>query len=69
MSAVGAAEIIHGAFEAIQWNGELARHKAGEQMRINRQYNEDQEQAKPGASPASGTPQNVRAAWDSALRR
>lgn len=38
MSAVGAAEILQAGFEAVQWNGELARHKAGEQMRINRQY-------------------------------
>lgn len=36
MSAMGATEILQGAFEALQWNGELARHKAGEQMRINR---------------------------------
>lgn len=36
MSAVGATEILQGVFEALQWNGELARHKAGEQMRINR---------------------------------
>jgi hypothetical protein len=38
MSAVGAAEILLAGFEAVQWNGELARHKAGEQMRVNRQY-------------------------------
>ena len=37
MSAVGAVEIMQGAFEALQWNGELARHRTGEQMRINRQ--------------------------------
>jgi len=36
MSAMGATEILQGVFEALQWNGELARHKAGEQMRINR---------------------------------
>ena len=36
MSAVGATEILQGGFEALQWNGELARHKAGEQMRVNR---------------------------------
>lgn len=36
MSAVGAVEILHAAFEAIQWQGELARHRAGAQMRINR---------------------------------
>jgi len=36
MSAMGATEILQGAFEALQWRGELARHKAGEQMRINR---------------------------------
>ena len=36
MSAVGATEILQGAFEALQWNGELARHKAGEQIRANR---------------------------------
>jgi hypothetical protein len=36
MSAVGAAEVLQGAFEALQWNGELARHRTGEQMRVNR---------------------------------
>ena len=39
MSAVGAAEILHAGFEAVQWEGELARHRAGEQMRINRAAN------------------------------
>jgi hypothetical protein len=36
MSAVGASEIMQAAFEKIQWDGELARHQAGEQMRVNR---------------------------------
>jgi hypothetical protein len=36
MSAVGASEIMQAAFEKLQWEGELARHRAGEQMRINR---------------------------------
>ncbi|MCU0507132.1 MAG: DUF1360 domain-containing protein [Anaerolineae bacterium] len=36
MSAVGASEIMQAAFEKIQWEGELARHQAGEQMRVNR---------------------------------
>jgi hypothetical protein len=36
MSAVGASEIMQAAFEKVQWEGELARHKAGEQMRANR---------------------------------
>ncbi len=65
MSAVGAAEIIHAGFEAIQWNGELARHKAGEQMRINRQSTQADE---PDAPVAGTSPNDVRAAWDSALR-
>ena len=56
MSVVGAVEIMQGGFEALQWNGELARHKAGEQMRINRRQQGD-----------SGR-EDVRAAWDSALR-
>ncbi len=38
MSATGAVEIMQAAFEALQWNGELARHRTGEQMRINRQH-------------------------------
>lgn len=38
MSVAGATEIAQAAFEAMQWNGELARHRAGEQMRINRQH-------------------------------
>ncbi len=64
MSAVGAAEMLHAAFESVQWNGELARHQAGEQMRINREH------AQPAEKPApSGTSkEEVRAAWDSALR-
>lgn len=62
MSAVGASEIMQAGFELVQWQGELARHKTGEQMRINRQYQE-QEPAKPGDGQA-----DVRAAWDSALR-
>ncbi len=37
MSVMGAVEILQGAFEAIQWQGELARHQTGAQMRINRQ--------------------------------
>lgn len=36
MSAVGASEILQGVFEKVQWEGELARHRAGEQMRVNR---------------------------------
>lgn len=36
MSAAGATEMLQGVFEALQWNGELARHRAGEQMRVNR---------------------------------
>jgi len=50
MSVVGAAEILQGGFEALQWNGELARHKAGEQMRINRL----QQQADAEARQAQG---------------
>ncbi|MGE5601756.1 MAG: DUF1360 domain-containing protein [Nitrososphaerales archaeon] len=37
MSVVGAVEIMNAGFEAVQWKGELARHQAGAQMRINRQ--------------------------------
>jgi hypothetical protein len=48
MSVAGAVEILQGAFEALQWNGELARHKAGEQMRVNRL--QQQAEARPGPS-------------------
>lgn len=66
MSAVGASEVLHAGFEFVQWQGELARHRAGEQMRTNRQYNE---QHQPSPSPAPKTnPSHVRAAWDTALR-
>lgn len=65
MSAVGAAEILNGAFEAIQWNGELARHKAGEQMRINRQYTPENAGSE---KTRASSPDDVKAAWDSALR-
>lgn len=65
MSAVGAAEILNGAFEAIQWNGELARHRAGEQMRINRQFTQPDAASE---KRAATSPDDVRAAWDSALR-
>jgi hypothetical protein len=55
MSAVGAAEIMQAGFEAVQWNGELARHKAGEQMRINRQYQQaDAVQAQAQAKAEAG---------------
>lgn len=37
MSAIGATEILQAAFEAVQWQGELARHQAGAQMRVNRE--------------------------------
>ncbi len=57
MSAVGASEVLHAGFELVQWQGELARHKAGEQMRVNRQQQQDQQQKA-----------DVRAAWDNALR-
>jgi hypothetical protein len=59
MSAVGAVEIMQAGFEAVQWKGELARHQAGEQMRINRAHEQNE--------PQSGR-EDVRAAWDSALR-
>jgi hypothetical protein len=36
MAAVGASEMMQAAFEKVQWEGELARHRAGEQMRVNR---------------------------------
>lgn len=65
MSAVGAVEILNAGFEAVQWNGELARHKTGEQMRISRQHTGAAAKARP--TPASAT-DGVRAAWDSALR-
>lgn len=52
MSAVGAVEILQGAFEALQWNGELARHRAGAQMRLNRQYRQADAQIAP-AVPAA----------------
>ena len=48
MSAVGAAEILQSAFEAVQWGGELLRHKTGEQMRINRAATQQ------GDEPAGG---------------
>jgi len=36
MAAVGASEVLQAVFEKVQWEGELARHQAGEQMRVNR---------------------------------
>ena len=36
MSTMGAVEILQAAFEKTQWDGELARHQAGAQMRANR---------------------------------
>jgi hypothetical protein len=53
MSVVGAAELLQGGVEALQWNGELARQRTGEQLRLNQQA----QQAK------------AVAAWDTALRR
>ena len=45
MSAVGAVEILQGVFEGVQWKGELARHQAGAQMRVNRMHQEDDSHA------------------------
>jgi hypothetical protein len=53
MSVVGASEILQGAFEALQWNGELARHKAGAQMRVNRAHS----QAETEDTPSDGVEQ------------
>ncbi len=51
MSAVGAAEILQGGFEALQWNGELMRHQTGAQMRINR--SQPQQAVSDGSQPAA----------------